>query len=303
VQSVQEVVTSVTVNTTSGSAIATSDSYDPTVEVLQIASASSIPSGATVVEIQQFGLKTLGSLVGGAGYTPGTYPNVPLIYPGLPSPSEIGNGALATIVINGSGVVTTVTITDPGAMYVVGQTLTVDSADVGGAGAGFQIDVVAVWAMTLLLSDPATSTSTVVAVFETVPGLVKLWQHEVGVNEINGQNISAIKSSVETNDLGWVSGGPSQPSPIGENMWIRVDRVEPDFIQSENMEVRVTGRPFADSPDVTSDPYVFAPSQGKVDMREQRREMRLIFTSNVQDGDYQMGKVIINAEFGDVRPT
>jgi hypothetical protein len=36
-------------------------------------------------------------------------------------------------------------------------------------------------------------------------------------------------------------------------------------------------------------------------MREQRRELRLIFRSNVQDGDYQMGRVIISADFGDVR--
>jgi hypothetical protein len=36
-------------------------------------------------------------------------------------------------------------------------------------------------------------------------------------------------------------------------------------------------------------------------MKEQRREMRLIFESNEVNGDYQMGKVILNADFGDVR--
>jgi hypothetical protein len=47
---------------------------------------------------------------------------------------------------------------------------------------------------------------------------------------------------------------------------------------------------------------VFGPNTGKVDMREQRRELRIKFRSNVQGGDYQMGKVLLNAEFGDVRP-
>jgi hypothetical protein len=36
-------------------------------------------------------------------------------------------------------------------------------------------------------------------------------------------------------------------------------------------------------------------------MREQRRELRLLFRSDVQGGNYQMGRVIISADFGDVR--
>jgi hypothetical protein len=63
----------------------------------------------------------------------------------------------------------------------------------------------------------------------------------------------------------------------------------------------VTGRPYAQKEDVTSQPYNFLSGTGKIDMREQRRELRLIFRSNVQDGDYQMGRVIISADFGDVR--
>jgi hypothetical protein len=36
-------------------------------------------------------------------------------------------------------------------------------------------------------------------------------------------------------------------------------------------------------------------------MREQRRELRLKFRSNVAGGDYQFGKIIVNADMGDVR--
>ena len=88
---------------------------------------------------------------------------------------------------------------------------------------------------------------------------------------------------------------------VGANNWVRVERIEPDFLQSGNMEVYVTGRPYADEQDVTSQPYTFAPGTGKVDMREQRRELRLIFRSDVQGGDYQMGKVLVSADVGDVR--
>jgi len=66
--------------------------------------------------------------------------------------------------------------------------------------------------------------------------------------------------------------------------------------------VVVTGRPFAQSEDVDSDPYVFGPNTGKVDMREQRRELRLRFRSNVAGGNYQLGKLLLSAALGDVRP-
>jgi hypothetical protein len=88
----------------------------------------------------------------------------------------------------------------------------------------------------------------------------------------------------------------------GKNRWIRLERIEPDFVQTGDMTVVVTGRPFAQGEDKESEPYFFSPNTGKIDMREQRRELRLKFTSDVVDGNYQLGKLIINAEIGDVRP-
>jgi hypothetical protein len=64
----------------------------------------------------------------------------------------------------------------------------------------------------------------------------------------------------------------------------------------------VTGPPFAQGADKESEPYSFGPDTGKVDMREQRRELRLRFISDVAGGDYQVGKVLLTAEVGDVRP-
>ena len=128
-----------------------------------------------------------------------------------------------------------------------------------------------------------------------------LWQHEVGKDAVAFTNVLAIESYFETSDLGWVAGGPAQPSPIGENRWLRVERVEPDFIQEEDMDLYVTGRPYAQEQDKTSTAYTFEPNTGKIDMREQRRELRLKFVSNKVGGDYQLGKVIVSADLGDVR--
>jgi hypothetical protein len=153
----------------------------------------------------------------------------------------------------------------------------------------------------IILTLACTATATVSATFSTISGLVSAWQHEIGSNEIKGQNISAIKSMFETNDIGLITGGPSEPSLVGDNHWLRIDRVEPDFVQVGEMELYVTGRPYAQQDDVTTGPYTFDATTGKIDLKQQRREMRLKFVSNTQDGDYQTGVIILSAEFGDVR--
>jgi hypothetical protein len=202
----------------------------------------------------------------GSGYTNGTYNNTPLT-------GGAGTGATANITVAG-GIVTAVVINGHGINYAVGNTL---SATITG-GAGFVLTVA------------------------TLMSFVSLYQNEIGTDKVTGALSTAIESYFETNDLGLVSGGPSQPSPIGENRWLRLERVEPDFIQEGDMDLYVTGRPFAQVTDETTGPYTFSPTTGKIDMREQRRELRLKFVSNVAGGDYQVGKVLLDADVGDSRP-
>ena len=130
-----------------------------------------------------------------------------------------------------------------------------------------------------------------------------LWQHETGVNQVYLTNVNAVKSFFETNNIGWVTGGPGQDQVQGANRWMRIERVEPDFIQSGDMSVVVTGKGYADDVDVASDPYVFSSSTLKVDMREQRREMRLRFESNTFNGNYETGKILLSVNVGDERST
>jgi hypothetical protein len=281
-------------NTVSGSVFLYSDTYNTQVALSQVISGTNIPVGTTVAAITTSNVKTLGAITGGAGYTNGTYINVPLT-------GGTGAGARATIVISG-GAVTTVTITQRGASYLVGDVLSASAASIGGTGAGFSIPVTAIYVQAIQMSAAATGSGAVSLTFSIPPDLIAIYQHEIGTDEIYGQNVLAIRSSFETNDLSWLGGGPSQPAAEGQNRWIRVERIEPDFLQSGDMSVVVTGRPFAQGEDKESDPYVFGPNTGKIDMREQRRELRLKFTSDLAGGDYQLGKLLLNAEIGDVRP-
>jgi len=210
-------------------------------------------------------INTLSISNAGSGYTNGTYSFQALT-------GGTGSGATATITISGGSAISIV-LKNKGINYSVGDTL---SASIPG-GTNLQFTV------------------------GTTVDFVTLWQHEVGTDEVAFAQVNAIESYFETSDLGWVAGGPSEPNPVGENKWLRIERVEPDFIQSGNMDLYITGRPYAQEQDKTTGPYTFAPGTGKIDMKEQRRELRMKFVSNVEGGNYQLGKVIVNADLGDVR--
>ena len=201
----------------------------------------------------------------GSGYADGTYSYIPLT-------GGVGNSATATIMVAG-GEITSVEINNRGYSYAVDDVLSADIPD----GVDFEFTVT------------------------TTVNFVSLWQHEIGTDEVKFTQVNAIEAYVETSDLGWVAGGPSQPSPVGENRWLHVERLEPDFVQNGTMELYVTGRSYAQGEDKTTGPYPFEPGTTKIDLREQRREMRLRFVSNVSGGDFQMGKVIVNADLGDTR--
>jgi len=80
---------------------------------------------------------TLGAITGGTLYSNGTYANVPLT-------GGSGAGAIATITVAG-GIVTTVTLTNGGNFYVVGDSLSFSASSIGtGTGSGFSIPVTAV---------------------------------------------------------------------------------------------------------------------------------------------------------------
>jgi len=245
--------------------------------------ATGVPAGTTITDVQPC-QSNFDATISGTTLTVGTL-NTGTIKVGqvITGPS-VTAGTTITAYGTGTGGAGTYTID-------ISQTVGV-SETMGGLYQGFY---------NLVLSDACTASATVSADFETVPNKVSLWQHEIGTDEVIGQAENAIYSFFETNDLGLVSGGPSQPSPVGENRWLRLERLEPDFVMTGEMEMYVTGRPYAQSEDQTTGPYVFDGNTNKIDLKEQRRELRLKFVSNTQNGNYQLGYLLLNADIGDVR--
>lgn len=78
----------------------------------------------------------LGAITGGSSYTNGSYGGVALT-------GGVGINATANITVSG-GVVTAVTILNPGVQYVVGDVLSADAASIGGSGSGFSVPVASI---------------------------------------------------------------------------------------------------------------------------------------------------------------
>jgi hypothetical protein len=271
----QEVIFSASISTTNASAVITIAPNNLVAVGQQVVSAS-IPSGALVS----------------------------LITPNAASPTATGTSGASTIVVSSAtGIVKNQSVVGTGigvgaiVTTIVGTTITlsvVNSSAVSGT--------MSFSGLSLTLSANATATLVETASFETVADQVILWQHEIGTDEVIDEEANAIESYFQTSDLGFVAGGPAQTAPVGDNFWVNLERVEPDFIQNGEMTFQVTGRPYAQSADVTSQEYPFDPSTGKIDMRQQRREIRLRFRSNVSGGNYEMGKVLLSVTLGDSRP-
>lgn len=125
----------------------------------------------------------------------------------------------------------------------------------------------------------------------------RIWLHEHGRDEVDGMNLNAIQSYFETCDLSLIA-------TKGQNSKVRITAIEPDFIQTGEMRVQITGRANARAPEITGPEYKFPenatqPYEQVVMMKEQRREIRVKFTSNVVGGDYQMGQIIAHVDAGD----
>jgi len=129
-----------------------------------------------------------------------------------------------------------------------------------------------------------------------------LWQHEFGLNEVSYNNEHAVTSSFTTCDISWVGGTPSQDTAQGPNRRMHLRRVEPDFVQGGTLNLTIVGSKFARGTQELSGPYPFDPDTGKIDLRVEYREVRLKFESNSIDGNYEMGRLLITAEYGDERP-
>jgi hypothetical protein len=132
-----------------------------------------------------------------------------------------------------------------------------------------------------------------------INGGFRLWQHEFGVNELDGSQTTAIRSFYTTGDIHLLEGQQPQDKEL------QVVRIEPDFVQSGEMSVTVTGSQNAKAGDVEEASATFPadPDDQRdtiVQVKASRRQMRFRFESNEVDGDYWAGKplAIVNPTGG-----
>lgn len=174
-----------------------------------------------------------------------------------------------TVTAVSGGVITGVSVTNAGS-YIVAPTSPVSVTGGHGTGATF----------TLSFYNP-----------------YKFWVHEVGVDEVDGQEINPVFSMFETADL-------SLPVMAQTNKALQCLYLEPDFVQSGDITVQVMGRANARAPEVNGDPVVITetpqtPQEQVCYFKEQRRELRFRFESNTVGGDYQYGLVLAHLQPGD----
>lgn len=128
-----------------------------------------------------------------------------------------------------------------------------------------------------------------------------LWQHETGVDEIDGSSITAISSHFETAEIG-MPVDDQQPS----NAEMRVARVEPDFVQKEEMTLSIRGRVNSKAPFIEDAPRTFPEvaansTDETIKLKTIRRLMSFKFTSNIVGGNYEFGETLAQLDIAGER--
>jgi hypothetical protein len=209
---------------------------------------------------------------------------------GAPTPTSsqfyVANN-VSGILSPGSSLVFSTDLTDPKKVYTVTSS----------------IFTFAYNATLVTVSTPITVSIPTGTLVFPISGGYTIWQHEHGLNQVTPQNELAVYSSITTSDISWLTGNPSEDSRLGVNRRMHLRRVEPNFLQSGTMSLTILGRKFAGGQNEQDDgPFYFTQDTGKIDLRVEHRLIRLKFVSNDIDGNYEMGRNLITAEFGDERP-
>jgi len=87
--------------------------------------------------IIQGAISTIQITTTGSSLTPGVYYNINLT-------GGTGNSAKGTVIVSASGLVTSITITNPGAYYIVNDVLTASLTDIGSTGTAFTATITAI---------------------------------------------------------------------------------------------------------------------------------------------------------------
>lgn len=130
----------------------------------------------------------------------------------------------------------------------------------------------------------------------------RLWQHERGTDEVDGNNTSAVPSSYTTGIL--TAANFQQPLDRA----IKIDTLEPDFIQTGNMTVTALTRGNARAAFKTAQIQTFAdtaalPADQQVPLKVTAKQIKLQFSSNVAGGNFESGQTLAFIEVDQARRT
>jgi hypothetical protein len=129
-------------------------------------------------------------------------------------------------------------------------------------------------------------------------GKYKLWQHNVGTDQVDGSTTTPVRSYFETCDFSFCG---LEQNAIDKAM--QCVAVEPDFVQAGDLTLTITGNanaraPVNDAPPITIPAVPDGPATEIALPKLTRRQMRFRFESNTPGGNYQMGKILAH-----VRPS
>jgi hypothetical protein len=118
-----------------------------------------------------------------------------------------------------------------------------------------------------------------------------LYVHEEGTDRVEFGVATALPSHITTSNL------------VTQLMkeWVRVKRIEPDFVCTDGLSISVYTKEFAQSDPVFTPQYPVTSSTEKIDLRLQGRYVGVRVDSNASGSDYQFGKPLIHIELGDAR--
>ncbi len=198
--------------------------------------------------------------------------------------------------------VSAVTVSAAGTLYTVGDVLTVTggvgniaallSVDtVGGGGDITAISVANAGSYTVQPTNPVSVTGGTGsgATFDLdFISTYKFWVHETGLNKADGQTEYPIQSYFETAEI-------SLPVTAATNKQTEVVLIEPDFVQTGDMTVQITGQANPRAASVAGDILTFADSATSPEIEVvyangQRRMLRFRFESNTLGGNYLGGQ-------------
>jgi hypothetical protein len=152
------------------------------------------------------------------------------------------------------------------------------------------------------IDDEELTLTSSVSTLNAQTNLYSIYIHEKGSKSIEEEIESNIPTWLISSDIGLPTGGVvNQNDKDGINRWTRLVRVEPDFLMNGSLTLEILGREFVSSDEVVSGPFAFTQEDAKIDLRVQHRHIRLKFTAGPDCDYFEMGRIILHTEPGDIR--